>query len=458
MRDIKSLFKRVGLIGTLLVLVTIAGSKAFFSDQETSVGNVLADGGIDLKIDNSSWYNGAFQQSTSWTLDDLAGHLFFDFKDLKPGDEGEDTVSFHVRDNDSWLCANVTLTESADNGINEPEDEDGDVTDGKWAGELDEHLEFIFWADDGDNVLETDENILLTGTPSALPQDPGEPGLDLAIADSVNNVFTGLADDPLKGSTTYYIGKAWCFGDITADPVTADLGVDPSVDPGVKCDGSLESNISQTDSIKGDVSFTAYQARDLADFICGQPIPTPKPTPTPLPSPSVLPSVTPSPSPIACVEVFASEVVSTVQGTRKDGSSVLVTRSDPADMLGAPNGPVEGTFYSLGFNGVAVLKFASPVLDVAGVDLSFHEITNGRSTYPLEKASVAVSADNVTYFAIGEVTSEPAGDGVEFLDFSSTGLGSIQYVKLTNTTNPSIHGALADGYDVDAVDGVCGTK
>lgn len=458
MRDIKSLFKRVGVVGAMLALVTIAGSKAFFSDRETSVGNVLADGGIDLKIDNSSWYNGEFQQSTSWTLDELAGHLFFDFKDLKPGDEGEDTVSFHVRDNDAWLCANVTLTESADNGITEPEGEDGDVTDGKWVGELDEHVEFIFWADDGDNVLETDENILLTGTPSALPQDPGEPGIDLAIADSVNNVFTGLADDPLKGSTVYYIGKAWCFGDINADPVTADLGVDPSVDPGVTCDGSLETNITQTDSIKGDVSFTAFQARDLSDFVCGQPIPTPKPTPTPLPSPSVLPSATPSPSPVACTEVFVSQAVSTAQGTRKDGSSVLATRSDPTDMLGTPDGPAEGTFYSLGFNGVAVLKFGSPVLDVVGVDLSFHEITNGRDTYPLEKANVAVSSDNVTYFFIGEVTSEPTGDGVEFLDFSPTGLGSIQYVKLTNTTDPAIHGALADGYDVDAVDGKCGTK
>jgi predicted ribosomally synthesized peptide with SipW-like signal peptide len=37
---------------------------AFFSDTETSSGNVFTAGAIDLKIDNESYYNGIANAST----------------------------------------------------------------------------------------------------------------------------------------------------------------------------------------------------------------------------------------------------------------------------------------------------------------------------------------------------------------------------------------------------------
>ena len=147
----KTILQRVFLIGSLLSLVGLASTGALFSDVENSTSNVFATGGIDLQIDNSSWYNSEVHEATSWTLADLTDQLFFNFTDLKPGDLSEDTISFHVNNNDHWLCANVELTESGENTINEPESAAGDTTDGIWSGELDEHLEFIFWADDGED-------------------------------------------------------------------------------------------------------------------------------------------------------------------------------------------------------------------------------------------------------------------------------------------------------------------
>ena len=46
-------------------------SQAFFNDTETSTGNVLSAGAIDLKIGNNSFYNGQASGITSWSLDDL---------------------------------------------------------------------------------------------------------------------------------------------------------------------------------------------------------------------------------------------------------------------------------------------------------------------------------------------------------------------------------------------------
>src|SRR3989344_7681832 len=105
--------------------VVVGATTAFYNDEETSSGNVLAAGSIDLAIDNESYYNGVFNDGSSWALNydldegcrnpypngdtgnELVPCLFFNFDDLKPGDWGEDTISLHVDDNDSWLFADV---------------------------------------------------------------------------------------------------------------------------------------------------------------------------------------------------------------------------------------------------------------------------------------------------------------------------------------------------------------
>ena len=278
-RIILSLMLIVGVSGAL----TYAGTNAFFSDTESSLGNTFAAGAIDLKVDNESYYNGILNASTTWKQTDLTVEKFFDFLDLKPDDYGEDTISLHVDTNDAYLCANVTLTSNDDNGINEPESE-VDNTDGPGNGELADLVNFLWWADDGDNVLEDDETVINQGNFGQLGVGNSYP---LALADSDENIWTG-AGGPVPGDETLYIGKAWCFGDIAPAPISQDDETDvmspagdndnnneagEPEDGGISCDGTQLGNESQTDSLTADITFEAVQARHNDGFQCESPTP-----------------------------------------------------------------------------------------------------------------------------------------------------------------------------------------
>ena len=92
----------------------------------------------------------------------------------------------------------------------------------------------------------------------------------VALADSENNVW-GDIGEPIPGEETVYIAKAWCLGDLTLDPVGEGLGENPSVDPGVDCDGTALDNTYQTDSATLDIVFSAIQARHNGDYLCEGP-------------------------------------------------------------------------------------------------------------------------------------------------------------------------------------------
>src|SRR3990167_5026666 len=193
--------------------VVLGATTAFYNDEETSSGNVLAAGAIDLSVDNHSFYNGVLSEKTTWRVDDDLDpetnpgglpRLFFNFTDLKPGDWGEDTISLHVKDNDSWLCADVTLTSNDDVTCTEPE-QDAEVGQcqepGVGLGDLAQDINFLWWADDGDNVLEEGERPLPGGPLGALGVEDvdGDPDLTayVTLADSSNNIWSGLPNDPV---------------------------------------------------------------------------------------------------------------------------------------------------------------------------------------------------------------------------------------------------------------------
>lgn len=260
--------------------LTFGATRAFFSDTEVSNANIFTAGAIDLKVDNESYYNGVLNEGTTWEAKDLTVEKFFDFGDLKPSDYGEDTISLHVENNDAYLCANVKLTSNSDNTQTEPEAlVDANATT---TGELAGLVNFLWWADDGDNVLETGENVLSQGPISAL----GVGGsTTIAIADSQNNIWTGSG--PIPGNTTLHIGKAWCFGTLGIEPLAQDSssstrspagdndgvnGAGRPEDGGVTCDGHLLGNESQTDSLTADVTFSAIQARHNERFLCVPPV------------------------------------------------------------------------------------------------------------------------------------------------------------------------------------------
>jgi predicted ribosomally synthesized peptide with SipW-like signal peptide len=270
------------MVAGAAIALSVGSTGAFFSDTETSTGNTFTAGAIDLKIDNESYVTNplgrlVFNPGTSWALADLPGHLFFNFQDVKPGDIGEDTISLHVNNNDAWACMDATLTGTPENGVNEPEAL-VDTTAGTQDGELQNELHFVFWADDGDNVFEDGEatKIIKEGLAKDVFKQDAQKWV---LADSASSVF---GSGPLVGAQDYYIGKAWCLGDMTKTPISQDgigktgTGVGDSTNgplvrgTGFTCSGVNSTNITQTDGISVDVSFDVTQARHNDRFVCNQ--------------------------------------------------------------------------------------------------------------------------------------------------------------------------------------------
>lgn len=214
--------------------------------------------------------------------------------------------------------------------------------------------------------------------------------------------------------------------------------------------GKSKVSISVTNT--GGFNFASIECCSGCGGTC--PTTTPKPTKTPTPSetPMPTPTSTPTPTPVCVIDtIYASEVESNIQGPLNSGEDITdPDRTDVSKVLGSP----DGEFYSLGFGGTLVYTFGSPVYDLEGDHLSFHEITFGRDTYPEETAKVEVSQDGDTWVEIGEVSNKTDGTGIHYLDISGSGFPHITYVRLTDTTDPAIHDDAADGYDVDALNAI----
>lgn len=263
-----------------VVGVSTGATMAYLSDVETSVGNTFAAGTLDLLVDNESYYNGALSQATTFGPSDLdQGKLFIDFRDLKPDDEGEDTISLHVNNNDAYLCMDMALTSDDDRSTNEPERGTGDAEEdanNTWDGELASLVNMVWWVDDGDNVLEEGEALLNGGVKSI--KDMFGPGRTFSadLADATTNVWTPNAPGPVKGGETKYIAKAWCYGNMTLNRLPQDgLGTDGPLAPGrvgggFTCDGTALDNKSQTDGLTMNIAFRAIQARHNPRYTCGE--------------------------------------------------------------------------------------------------------------------------------------------------------------------------------------------
>jgi len=264
----KKILISLSVIGAVAAIV-VGGTIAYFSDTETSTGNIFTAGTLDLQIDSTCHYyqNGepvdckdaSDASFGDWDLTDLQDGVrkFFAFNDVKPGDWGEDTISLHVFDNPAWACVQLGPLTNDDNGCNEPES-DVDSTCGAGEGELGDNLYFTVWADvcdGGENEGEPCDNVYQSGCDVLLTSGPanGDPlnGTVWPIADSNGNVFVAGAPAPLDASTKYCLGIKW--------EVPAEVG-----------------NIIQSDSVSGDVTFYVEQSRNNPNFTCGQPIPVQK--------------------------------------------------------------------------------------------------------------------------------------------------------------------------------------
>jgi len=222
--------------------VAFFGTRAFFSDTETSTGNTFTAGAVDLKIDSKCSYNGASSaQCGTWDEKDLLSEKFFNFADTKPGDYGENTISLHVIDNPAHACLYIENMVDAENGINEPESAVDTTSD---KGELSSELHFFAWGDtNGDNVWNYEETPYFSNV-----KGPASDVLD-------GKVYR-LPDLPADETT--FLGVYWCYGDLIVDPATKEL----------LCNGSAVTNASQTDSLTANLRFYVEQARHNEGFEC----------------------------------------------------------------------------------------------------------------------------------------------------------------------------------------------
>lgn len=221
----RSILVSLVIIGTIAALAG-GSTLALFSDTEQSNDNTFATGALDLKIDYQESYNGEVVENQSLTDDPGA---IFNLSDVKPGDMGEATISFHVFDNPAYV--NMSLNQTANDEISctEPEAE-AEGGDCGTEGELGENLELLIWYDDGDNERQQDEEVIFNGTAEELEQAGLPEGVALDADPSTPEI------EPYENSTTRYVGVRW--------KLPMDVG-----------------NEVQTDEKKFDFEFYAEQAR-----------------------------------------------------------------------------------------------------------------------------------------------------------------------------------------------------
>jgi hypothetical protein len=258
MTAITKIATRLVLVVALLALTVIA---VFASGAiGTTYAQFSSGGGFNLRIDSQAIYNGAAMPAATWALKDLTpgADKFFNFADIKPGDQGRTTLSLHVNQN-AWACLQFQNLTNAENGRNEPELTAGDSTPS--VGELAAGTEFFAWRDDGDNLFEVGE-VPLFGTSTQAASSVLD-NTKYAIADA-------LSGGALVASTTRYVGVLWCAGDLSVNTATA----------AVSCNGEALGNTAQTDSFSVDVSITASTASDQPTFTCNGTPPPPPPPPS----------------------------------------------------------------------------------------------------------------------------------------------------------------------------------
>lgn len=257
-----TVFIRFGTrIAVILVVLSAALLAAYVSETTGSTFGHFTAGGIDLKIDSKSWYNGKTVPSATWAMKNLTptADKFFNFPDIKPGDFGCEVISMHVQKGEAWLCLDFKNYGSSDNSLNEPE---GLVDpNGLSKGELADNLQFFGWVDNGDNTYKPGERVLF--------------GTSTKAASSVlNNKSYSIGDykngKSCKQNDSRYVGMCWCAGILTVNAQTGTMS----------CDGSQLGNIAQTDSMTLDVGIRALSSTGDPKFLCTPETPPPPPTPT----------------------------------------------------------------------------------------------------------------------------------------------------------------------------------
>jgi predicted ribosomally synthesized peptide with SipW-like signal peptide len=219
----KQIVLAVGMI-VFIVAAVIGATGAFFSDTESSTGNVFTAGAVDIAITDIT-HTPSEPNLVGFT--ENSNGLSFSFSDLKPLDKGTVTYTLNNTDNEAFVCAMVKETGNHDNGTNGPEIAAGDTTGGAGEGELGQFLNFKF------------------GT---------ESGSLSAISGVWQTVGTIASPGTLPAAIDY------CFGAFSGNDCVLGAG---------------NYNLAQTDSLTADVEFYAVQTRNNEGFDCSSLNPVP---------------------------------------------------------------------------------------------------------------------------------------------------------------------------------------
>ena len=246
----KKILISLSVIGAVAA-IAVGGTIAYFSDTETSKGNTFTAGELDLLVDIDGKVYNPF---SIYTGVGPAG-MIFKAEDMKPGDDGEETISLHV-DNDACGFVKFDLTSDLDNSCNEPEELDEPGCKLDTAGELNENVNWVIWSDMGN----TEGWQCSDGEGNPIQpclKDPAEGDNILRGQFERPLVYGPLTEDKeyafgeMIASNVLYYGFAWCFG--TMNPVDG------------TCDGATVNNVPQTDSFTADMIIKAEQKRNQYD-------------------------------------------------------------------------------------------------------------------------------------------------------------------------------------------------
>lgn len=213
----KKILVSLSIIG-VVAAIAIGATKAYFADVETSTGNTMTAGSIDLKIDYRCKGGGC-----EVGFHDLGlGDHYFSECDVKPGDKGEVTISWHVSNNKAWGRLKMDDIVDYEYHCTEPETEYPDPTceydpldPGEGLGELSQYITFTAWMDEG-----SEEGWQCGTKQGGCTADPEEGNnnfdegtydeyiaQDISVEDFENNGI--VLPDELDPNNVYFVGLEW---------------------------------------------------------------------------------------------------------------------------------------------------------------------------------------------------------------------------------------------------------
>ncbi len=240
----------LGVIAFTGAVLAVGVTGAFFTDTETSVGNVFTAGSLAIQLDSAGFVHNANPiygldeagNNSGWNAGDPY-HQFLYFEDVIPGDSGARHLSLHNNSpfEDAYLClfSGETSASSA----------------------LGDEIEVFVWREPTQN-FKYNPSAIGALTETALTAIP----VSINDLTGVTYAEAGSVIAPLTAGATEHIIIAWCAGTMTVN-LTGDASLYPGeVGSTIECDGA--SMTTQSESYVADMTIYGEQTAGNDGFLC----------------------------------------------------------------------------------------------------------------------------------------------------------------------------------------------